>query len=75
MATLYAIGIRNVDDTLSAEFVCANMDSGNSAGTVQPGGVYTMVFPSGVSLGSTSTISITGLSGTPSVEIVLIGSE
>lgn len=73
MATLYLMVLRNPHASLSATFVCANMDSGNSAGTLQPTGFAAFFFPSGISLGATSTVGLTGVAGTPIIDVLLIG--
>lgn len=73
MATLHLLVLRNPHATLTATYVCANMDAGNSAGTLDPGGMATFFFPAGVSLGATSTVTITGVAGTPTIDLVAIG--
>jgi hypothetical protein len=72
--TLYAIALYNTDATNSVTFVCANIDSGNYAGTLKPGGISVIFFPStGVAIGATSTITLTASAGTPTVHGLLIG--
>lgn len=72
--TVYAIGLYNTDATNTVTFVCAGIDSGNYAGTLAPGGVSLIFFPSaGVALTSSSTITFTAAAGTPTVNAFLIG--
>lgn len=70
----YTIALRNADATNGVTFVCANMDSGNWAGTLNPvAGLAIAHWPSGVTLGATSTITFTSTAGTPTVDLFLIG--
>jgi len=71
--TVYAVVLYNEDASLSAEFLATNFGSQPWAGLLQAGAYAFINFPSGLTVGSTATIGITGLSGTPNVRIVLIG--
>jgi len=73
LATVYAMVLQNADGSLSATYASANM--GGEAGTLQPGAIVVHHFPSGLSIGATSTLSITGVSGTPVVNVLFIGAE
>ena len=70
----YTIALRNTDATNGVTFLCANMDSGSWSGTLNPvSGIAIAHWPSGVTLGATSTITLTSPAGTPSVDLFLIG--
>ncbi len=71
--TVYGIVLYNEDSSLSAEFLATNFGSQPWAGLLQAGAYAYVNFPAGVTVGSTSTIGITGLSGSPNIRLVLIG--
>lgn len=75
---LYVLALQNKDTTHSVNFVCANMDAGNHAGTLRPGGISIIFYPNvgvtnGITIGSTSTITLTASSGAPNVDGFIIG--
>jgi len=71
---VYTIALRNADATNGVTFLCANMDSGSWSGTLNPvSGLAIAHWPSGVTVGATSTITLTSLAGTPTVDLFLIG--
>ena len=73
MNKLYVIALYNKDATYAVNFVCANIDAGNYAGTLRPGGMSLIFYPAGLTIGSTSTISLTAPSGSPNVDGFLMG--
>lgn len=73
LATVYAMVLQNADNALSATYATANM--GGEAGRLQPGSIVIHHFPAGLAIGATSTLSITGVSGTPVVNVLFIGAE
>lgn len=75
MATVYALVLQNADATLTATYTSANFGSTIASGTLDPAAMNVHHFPAGLSIGATSTISITGVAGTPLVNILLIGAE
>ena len=75
MATVYALALQNTHATLEASYTSANFGSVVAQGLLQAGSINVHHFPAGLAIGATATISITGLSGTPVVNILLIGAE
>ena len=71
--TLYAIVLYNTDATVSATFTSANFGTTAWAGTLQPGATAMLWFPAGLTIGATSTITVTGQSGAPVVRVTCIG--
>ena len=75
MATVYALALQNTHASLEASYTSANFGSVVAQGLLQPASINVHHFPAGLSIGATASISITGLSGTPVVNILLIGAE
>jgi hypothetical protein len=75
LATVYALVIQNSDAALSATYSSANFGSVTVAGTLQPGAICVHHFPAGLAIGASTTLSLTGLSGTPTVNVLMIGAE
>lgn len=74
MNKLYALALYNKDTTHAVNFVCANMDSANHSGTLRPGGLSVIFYPGlGITLGSSSTITLTAATGSPNVDGFLMG--
>ena len=71
--TVYGVALYNEHATLSAEWLSANFGTQVWSGTLQPLAYAMIHFPSGLAVGATASIGITGLSGTPAIRLVLFG--
>lgn len=71
--TVYFVLLHNEHATVSASFSSTNFGSVGWAGLLQPGAYAMMHFPAGLAIGNTANIALTGISGTPSVRVLLIG--
>jgi len=71
--TVYAIVMYNTHATVAATYVGANIGTTAPSGEIQAGGYVIHHYPLGITVGATSTITLTGQSGTPTVRIVVIG--
>lgn len=73
MATIYALVLQNTHATLTATYAATAMGTVGPGGDLQPLAYAVHHWPAGLALGATSLLTITGVSGTPTVKILCIG--